>query len=240
MCTEPMHLHPQMTSGAPRPDPDVELADPVSLAPVEAVNLTTLVDNSSDLLLADQGPVKRAGVLGAASAPRLITSVLDTGETYDVPLAQHGFAMLVTVSRAGTDHHVLFDAGMTPNGLVDNMRRLGLSPADIELIVLSHRHSDHVTGLDGFIGARLTGVEKVAAVVGGFHLSGTAFETIIDPTVTALAELEPEVVIPAHCTGWRANFALAAKLPDAYIPNSVGSRLELRADPPPTVLAASA
>jgi hypothetical protein len=45
--------------------------------------------------------------------------------------------MLVTVSRAGHDHHLLFDAGMTPNGLSDNMRRMGLSPFDIELVVLS-------------------------------------------------------------------------------------------------------
>lgn len=84
-----------------------------SLVPVDAVTVTTLVDNNSDLLLADQGPVTRAGLLGAAAAPRLATNVLDTGEAYDVPLAEHGFAMLVSVTRAGTDHHLLFDAGMT-------------------------------------------------------------------------------------------------------------------------------
>jgi len=93
----------------------------------------------------------RHGLLAAASASRLATNVLDTGETYDIPLAEHGFSMLVTVTRNGHDHHLLFDAGMTPDGLSENMRRLGLSPFDIELVVLSHGHSDHVTGLDGFI-----------------------------------------------------------------------------------------
>ena len=48
------------------------------------------------------------------------------------------------------------------------------------------------------------------------------------PTVEALAELDPEVIIPAHCTGWRAAHALAEAMPHAFIPNSVGSRLELR------------
>jgi len=73
----------------------------------------------------------------------------------------------------------------------------------------------------------LTGVETVYAVLGGFHLSGGLFEPIIPQTVTALAEEGPQVVVPAHCTGWKAQHALAAGLPDAFVPNSVGSRFEL-------------
>ena len=150
MCTEPHHPGAVAVS-AIRPESAVAPADPVTLTPVDAVALTTLVDNSTDLLLPDQGPVHRHGLLAATGAQRLATNVLDTGETYDIPLAEHGFSMLVTVTRNGRDHHLLFDAGMTPNGLSDNMRRLGLSPFDIELVVLSHGHSDHVTGLDGFV-----------------------------------------------------------------------------------------
>jgi 7,8-dihydropterin-6-yl-methyl-4-(beta-D-ribofuranosyl)aminobenzene 5'-phosphate synthase len=164
MCTEPHHHHPG-TAAAPRihPEPASAPADPITLATVDAVMLTTLVDNSTDLLLADQGPVHRHGLLAAAGAPRLATNVLDTGETYDIPLAEHGFSMLVTVARNGHDHHLLFDAGMTPDGLSENMRRLGLSPFDIELVVLSHGHSDHVTGLDGFI--RTVGPANLPLVV---------------------------------------------------------------------------
>ena len=47
---------------------------------------------------------------------------------------------------------MLFDAGRTPDGLVENMRRLDLSPGDIDMIVLSHGHWDHVTGMDGLVG----------------------------------------------------------------------------------------
>jgi len=72
---------------------------------------------------------------------------------------------------------------------------------------------------------RLTGIDTVAAVVGGFHLSGPAFEPIIKPTVDALVGIGAEAIIPAHCTGWRAAHALAQAMPEAYIPNSVGSRL---------------
>ncbi len=33
--------------------------------------------------------------------------------------------------------------------------------------------------------------------------------------------------MPAHCTGWRAQQALAAQFPGAYIPNSVGTSFTL-------------
>ncbi|MER6809882.1 MBL fold metallo-hydrolase [Spirillospora sp. NPDC000708] len=356
MCYEPVADPGEVAFAAPRPDPARETPDRVPLEPVDAVTLTTLIDNQSDLLLADQGPVRRTGMRQAAAGRRLPAGVLDTGESYDVPLAEHGFSMLVTVVRNGREHRLLFDAGMTPDGLVGNMRRLGVDPASVETVVLSHGHADHVTGLDGLIRAvgaantplvvhpgvwtgrrmnvpgaeplrlaapsrralagagfeiveraqpsllfggsvlitgeidrvtpfergmpayhealtdgawapdplvrddqalvlnvrghglvvltgcghagivnivrharRLTGEPRVAAVVGGFHLSGPAFEPIIEPTVGALAGLDPAVVVPAHCTGWRAAQALAARLPEAFVPNAVGSRLELRA-----------
>jgi 7,8-dihydropterin-6-yl-methyl-4-(beta-D-ribofuranosyl)aminobenzene 5'-phosphate synthase len=75
----------------------------------------------------------------------------------------------------------------------------------------------------------LTGVEAVHAVMGGFHLTGGLFEPIIPATVEALAELDPDVVVPAHCTGWMAATALAARLPDAFIQNTVGTRFDLLA-----------
>src|SRR5262249_18281384 len=68
---------------------------------------------------------------------------------------------------------------------------------------------------------RLTGVDRLTGLLGGLHLTGPAFEPIIEPTVSALRELAPEVVVPAHCTGWRAQHRLGAELPEAFIPNAV-------------------
>ncbi|MGC8628150.1 MAG: MBL fold metallo-hydrolase [Acidimicrobiales bacterium] len=76
---------------------------------------------------------------------------------------------------------------------------------------------------------RLTGVDKLCAVIGGFHLSGPSFEPAIAPTVAALSELSPEVVLPGHCTGWRAQHALAAALPGAWVPSSSGTTCNLHA-----------
>jgi 7,8-dihydropterin-6-yl-methyl-4-(beta-D-ribofuranosyl)aminobenzene 5'-phosphate synthase len=76
---------------------------------------------------------------------------------------------------------------------------------------------------------RLTGVSRLLAVIGGFHLSGPAFEPVITPTAAALTELAPELIAPGHCTGWRAQHALAASLPDAWVQASVGTTYTLSA-----------
>ena len=60
--------------------------------------------------------------------------------------------MLVTVSKNGTEHQILFDAGVSPDGVVENMRRLDVDLSSVETIVCSHGHFDHTTGLDGIIG----------------------------------------------------------------------------------------
>ncbi len=76
---------------------------------------------------------------------------------------------------------------------------------------------------------RLTAVPALHALVGGLHLSGPAFEPIIGPTVDALTQLTPGLVVPGHCTGWRAQHALAAALPDAWVAGSSGSSFRLAA-----------
>jgi 7,8-dihydropterin-6-yl-methyl-4-(beta-D-ribofuranosyl)aminobenzene 5'-phosphate synthase len=76
---------------------------------------------------------------------------------------------------------------------------------------------------------RLTGVPTLHALLGGLHLGGPAFELIIDPTVHALTEMAPSLVVAGHCTGWRAQHALAAALPDSWVTGSSGSSFTLAA-----------
>jgi 7,8-dihydropterin-6-yl-methyl-4-(beta-D-ribofuranosyl)aminobenzene 5'-phosphate synthase len=76
---------------------------------------------------------------------------------------------------------------------------------------------------------RLTGVARLHALVGGLHLSGPAFEPVIPPTIAALRDLAPTLLVPGHCTGWRAQHSLAASLPDSWVPSSSGSTYHLAA-----------
>jgi len=69
----------------------------------------------------------------------------------------------------------------------------------------------------------VTGVSKVHAVMGGFHLSGRVFEPLIPRTIEELKRASPQVIMPSHCTGWRAVHALREALPGAFVQNSVGT-----------------
>ena len=72
----------------------------------------------------------------------------------------------------------------------------------------------------------VTGVDRVHAVVGGFHLSGATAERIAR-TVDGLAELDPDLIIPMHCTGMATIEALRSRLPGRVIYNSAGTQYEL-------------
>lgn len=327
----------------------------IELEPVDRIQLTILMDNVTDPLLVDQEAVHRLNwpraLLGAL--PRAPAQVSPSDGVPDALIAEPGFSALVRIDKAARTRTLLFDTGVSPHGMVENMRRLGISPAEVEVIVLSHGHWDHVTGIEGLVGAlgrvelpvmihpefwtrrrirfpglepaelpatsrpalegmgfqiveerqpsflldgaalvtgevdrttefevgfkghealrsgewredplilddqalvcrlrdrglvvlsgcghagivntvryvqRLTGEAKIAAIVGGFHLSGPMFEPIIEPTVEALGALSPSLLVPAHCTGWKAVHRLAARFPHAFVQCAVGTTIEL-------------
>lgn len=72
---------------------------------------------------------------------------------------------------------------------------------------------------------RLTGIEHVHAFVSGLHLTGGLFEPIIPRTIGKPAAIGPDVVVPGHCTDWKATHEPARQLPQAYLQTSVGTRL---------------
>jgi len=77
---------------------------------------------------------------------------------------------------------------------------------------------------------RMTGVQAVFGLIGGLHLSGTAFEPIIGRTVAELVTIAPRVIVPGHCTGWKAVHSIARAMPDAFIQTSVGTRFVFAAE----------
>ncbi len=75
---------------------------------------------------------------------------------------------------------------------------------------------------------KLTGVEKVHAFIGGLHLTGGLFEPIIQPTIDELVAFAPDLVVPGHCTGWKATHEIARRMPSAFVQTSVGTQLLLK------------
>jgi 7,8-dihydropterin-6-yl-methyl-4-(beta-D-ribofuranosyl)aminobenzene 5'-phosphate synthase len=330
--------------------PDFEPTIQFDLEAVDSVTVMTLMDNVADMLMTDQGPARRPPMGAGGRRP---AKTMEGGLTADSLVAEHGFSALVTVTKDGQQHRILFDAGVSPDGVVENMRRLEVDPSDIEVIVCSHGHFDHTAGLDGLIrrlgtvnlpvlihphfwrrrrvaipgrdpmeipttsrralvdagfdvieerqpsflfeqsvlitgevartsgyepgfppqqawvdgtwqpdplvlddqalivdvkdkgllvitgcghagvvnicryARRLTKDRPLYAVMGGFHLNGPLFEPLIPRVLDDLGAMSPSVVVPAHCTGWRAQHAMGAHFGEAFIPNTVGTRFEL-------------
>jgi 7,8-dihydropterin-6-yl-methyl-4-(beta-D-ribofuranosyl)aminobenzene 5'-phosphate synthase len=68
----------------------------------------------------------------------------------------------------------------------------------------------------------VSGVSKLHAVIGGFHLV-TAPSEYIERTVSELAELRPDVVIPMHCSGADFIESMRRRMPDQLVTTNVGT-----------------
>jgi 7,8-dihydropterin-6-yl-methyl-4-(beta-D-ribofuranosyl)aminobenzene 5'-phosphate synthase len=323
----------------------------IPLEPVDALTVTTLVDNVFDTFMPDQGPAHRLSP-GSSRKTQPSATMVD-GLAPDQVIAEHGLSLLISVTKGDQTHTLLFDTGVSPNGLIENMDRLQLDARDVEAIVCSHGHFDHTGGLDGLVrrlgsvnmpvmihpdfwnrrriqlpggivreipttsrsalaGAgfeiiedrqpsflfdhsvlvtgeverttgyepgfpvqeawhndhwepdplvlddqaivvnvrdrglvvftgcghagivniaryalALTGAAGVYGVFGGFHLNGPLYEPLIERVCTDLGAMQPSLIVPAHCTGWRAQHALARAFGEAYVPDCVGTRFIL-------------
>jgi 7,8-dihydropterin-6-yl-methyl-4-(beta-D-ribofuranosyl)aminobenzene 5'-phosphate synthase len=69
---------------------------------------------------------------------------------------------------------------------------------------------------------RVSGVSKIHAVIGGFHLSGLDAERI-DRVVEALRGFEVDYLVPQHCTGAEALFRLHQRMGQELVVSSTGS-----------------
>jgi 7,8-dihydropterin-6-yl-methyl-4-(beta-D-ribofuranosyl)aminobenzene 5'-phosphate synthase len=168
-----------------------------------------------------RGALEREGfqVIERRQPSLLAGGILITGEVDRVTEFEHGMPPPHQAwdSRGWRHDPAVID----DQALVINVRGRGL------VIVTGCGHAGVVNIIRHAM--RLTGVSRLLAVIGGFHLSGPAFEPVIEPTIAALTELAPELIVPGHCTGWRAQHTLAATLPDAWVQSSVGTTYSLSA-----------
>jgi len=72
---------------------------------------------------------------------------------------------------------------------------------------------------------RLSGETKIRVVMGGFHLV-EATPRRLELTAAALAGLDPELIIPCHCTGEPAVAALKSKLGSRVVAGRSGNSFE--------------
>jgi 7,8-dihydropterin-6-yl-methyl-4-(beta-D-ribofuranosyl)aminobenzene 5'-phosphate synthase len=105
--------------------------------------------------------------------------------------------------------------------LIVNVRDRGL------VVVSACSHAGSVNVLRN--ARRLAGEDRVHAFVGGMHLTGGIFEGIIPSTLDDLSAIQPDYIVPGHCTGYRALAEIVTRFPDRYLASSVGSRYSFTA-----------
>ena len=119
-------------------------------------------------------------------------------------------------------HRVLLDGVWQPDPWIWDDRAVVVNVKDKGLVIISGcAHAGIINTV--LYAKQITGTSRVYAVIGGFHLSGKECEGRIDRTVEMLKQFNPEIIVPMHCTGWRAAFAIARAMPKAFIWNSVGN-----------------
>jgi 7,8-dihydropterin-6-yl-methyl-4-(beta-D-ribofuranosyl)aminobenzene 5'-phosphate synthase len=126
-------------------------------------------------------------------------------------------------------HHAERDGHLEPDPLICDDQGLVLNLRGKGLVVLSGcGHAGIVNTVHH--AQAITGIPRVHAVIGGFHLGPTFFHDRIQRVVEALMALEPAIVAPAHCTGYRAAYEVYRRRPDAFVQNTVGTRVTLSAE----------
>jgi 7,8-dihydropterin-6-yl-methyl-4-(beta-D-ribofuranosyl)aminobenzene 5'-phosphate synthase len=71
---------------------------------------------------------------------------------------------------------------------------------------------------------KATSIDKVHAIVGGFHLA-PAPDEVVAKTVAAFKAINPDYIIPAHCTGINTIIATNRELPAKLVMPSTGTRV---------------
>jgi len=70
---------------------------------------------------------------------------------------------------------------------------------------------------------KVTGIDKIHAVMGGFHLINAKPE-IIQNTVSDIKAMKPDYIIPMHCTGFEAIVTFSKEMPKEFTLNIAGTR----------------
>lgn len=115
----------------------------LNIAEIDGLEVLSLVDNSVDFLSTVDG--KQVRSFRQWTTQRYGQ---EWGRTHSqLPLAEHGFSMLIRVLRGRKSANILFDTGVSADGVVENAKRMGLELSEVDCVVLSHGHYDHFGGL---------------------------------------------------------------------------------------------
>jgi len=159
---------------------------------------------------------KRTGVtfLPSDESP----SLLVTGEIPRKASFEKGFPFQYVENRSDNETSLVPDPLVRDDqAIVVNVRNRGL------VILTGCGHAGIINTIN--YAKKVTEIDKVYAVLGGFHLpaDGGLYEEAIEPTLKELQKTDPDYIVPCHCTGWKAANRIIETMPEKFLQSSVGT-----------------
>jgi len=133
-----------------------------------------------------------------------------------------GIVPRLSFEKSGIPTTLAYREGNTliPDRLEDD-QAIVLNIKDKGLVILSGcAHSGIVNTIN--YAQEISGVDKVWAIIGGFHLAKSS-DADIQSTIDEIKKLKPALVVPSHCTGFKAISQFAAQMPAEFILGLVGT-----------------
>jgi 7,8-dihydropterin-6-yl-methyl-4-(beta-D-ribofuranosyl)aminobenzene 5'-phosphate synthase len=167
-----------------------------------------------ELPILDETKLKNSGaILQKIKKPTLLASdlILALGEVERITDFEKGFPG----AEAKIDNEWVKDQFFDDQGVVINVKNKGL------VVISGCAHAGIINIIK--YAMKITKTDKIYAVMGGFHLTGPIFEPLIDLTIKEFKKINPDFIVPMHCTGWKAITQIAKEMPREFLLNTVGT-----------------
>ena len=171
-------------------------------------------EDAEDLGQLARDEIERLGIVKIVeitSPTEVVPGAFLTGNIERVTAYEKGFARLL-IKRGNILEP---DSFQGEQALVFNVKGKGL------VVVSSCAHAGIINTIRH--AQKITGVEHVHAVLGGFHLTG-AEPALVEQTVSDIKRIHPDYIVPMHCTGFEAITAFAKEMSEQFILNTAGTR----------------
>lgn len=126
---------------------------------------------------------------------------------------------------------VLFDTGLAPEGITGALAAAGYTPDQVDVVVLTHMHGDHIGGLSGEAGATFANARYVTGSIEHNHWAAAGnegFDAKVKPLSDKMTMLEDGGSVAAGITALAAFGHSPGHM--AYHLESGGKRLAITAD----------
>ena len=123
-----------------------------------------------------------------------------------LPTDKAQFFFTPTLVNTGTEL-VLFDTGLAATEMTAALAAAGIAPEQIDVVVLTHMHGDHIGGLIGETGPTFANARYVTGAIENNHWAGAAdegYEQAVRPLVEKTTFLDPGGTVASGITGLAA------------------------------------